>query len=163
MIFDQSIREEYRISDTGVNNQSDIILYHNCDMTTLGQRVKARRKELGMTQEELASKSGVSQTTISDMERGRNSTSREIALLARTLQSSAYWLATGKGIDAPDQKDPPPAKQLSPAAIAVAEGWQELPKKSQDAIAHTIETLRKAKAQENKNKKSSPGDADSSR
>lgn len=90
-----------------VNNQSDIILYHNCDMTTLGERVKARRKELRLTQKELASKSGVSQTTISDMERGRNSGSREIAMLARALKVSSYWLATNSGPKEIEENEPP--------------------------------------------------------
>lgn len=104
MIFFQSIDTEYRMRDMYVNNSSDIILYHNCDMTTLGERVKAKRKALGLTQKELALKAGVSQTTVSDMERGRNSSSREIALLARALKAETYWLATGKGIDVAEEK-----------------------------------------------------------
>lgn len=46
----------------------------------LGQRIKAKRKELRMPQEELAALSGVSERTLRDFERGKLSISLQKAL-----------------------------------------------------------------------------------
>lgn len=64
-------------------------------MSTFRERVRSRRKEIGLSQKALAERSGLSQTTISDIERGRNDGSREIIALARTLNVQAQWLAYG--------------------------------------------------------------------
>lgn len=72
-------------------------LNHNCDMETFGYRVRAARKTRGMTQTQLAAASGLSQTTISDIERGRNASSADIVALARALDVRAEWLADGRG------------------------------------------------------------------
>lgn len=69
-------------------------------MKTLGQRLKfARRNRPGgpLTQEALAKLSGISQTTIADLERGRNEKSKHTVTLARALQCDVDWLETGKG------------------------------------------------------------------
>lgn len=50
-----------------------------------------------MTQTELRKRAGVSQTTVSDMERGRNATTTNLVAFARALKVSAEWLETGKG------------------------------------------------------------------
>lgn len=64
-------------------------------MNTFGDRVRSRRKELEKSQKELADATGLSQTTISDIERGRNDGSREIIALAKVLRVQAQWLAYG--------------------------------------------------------------------
>lgn len=46
----------------------------------LGQKIKAKRKELQMPQEELAALSGVSERTLRDFERGKLSISLQKAL-----------------------------------------------------------------------------------
>lgn len=52
----------------------------------LGKAVKARREELGLTQEELASEAGLHQRWISNLERGwRNPSLRSLQRLARGL------------------------------------------------------------------------------
>jgi transcriptional regulator with XRE-family HTH domain len=52
----------------------------------LGKAVKARREELGLTQEELASEAGLHQRWISNIERGwRNPSLRSLQRLARGL------------------------------------------------------------------------------
>jgi SOS-response transcriptional repressor LexA len=68
-------------------------------MNTFSERVRNRRKELGLSQIELAKKAGLSQTTISDIERGRNDGSRDIVDLARALQCSPEHLVNGAPID----------------------------------------------------------------
>lgn len=78
-----------------VNRQSGDFFHHNCDMNTFGERVRSRRKELSLSQKDLADATGLSQTTISDIERGRNDGSREIVALAKVLRVQAQWLAYG--------------------------------------------------------------------
>lgn len=79
-----------------INRQSVFKKYHNCDMSTFADRVREARVAKGLTQKGLASASGLSQTTISDIERGRNSSSADIVSLSRALGVSAEWLADGK-------------------------------------------------------------------
>ena len=55
----------------------------------MGYKIKERREELKMTQEELAEKSGVSRGTISALENGsdRTTTSKTLVKLARALDT----------------------------------------------------------------------------
>ena len=71
-------------------------------MNNLGTRLKAVRKEAKLSQEDLAKKVGVSQTTVSDIERGRNEKSADIVSFAKALGVEALWLANGKGSKYPD-------------------------------------------------------------
>ena len=60
---------------------------------TLGSRVTARRKELGMTQEELAKKMGYqSRSSINKVECGREVSQRIIARLADVLGVTVPYL-----------------------------------------------------------------------
>lgn len=67
------------------------------DKTGLGARLKAARKAAGLTQEALHKKSGVSQTTLSKLERGEQKSSTDTVLLASSLGVSALWLSDGIG------------------------------------------------------------------
>lgn len=67
-------------------------------MKKFSDRLRDARKSRKMTQQELAKKSGVSQTTISDIERGRNESSTELPALAKALGMSVDDLLTGKGV-----------------------------------------------------------------
>jgi SOS-response transcriptional repressor LexA len=64
--------------------------------TTLGQRIKQRRKELALSQEKLGELAGLDQTVISKLERGDVQETARIAELAHALGCDALWLATGK-------------------------------------------------------------------
>lgn len=64
--------------------------------TTLGQRIKARRKALGLSQDKLGELAGLDQTVISKLERGDVQETARIAELANVLQCDALWLSTGK-------------------------------------------------------------------
>lgn len=61
---------------------------------TLGERVRKRREQLGLSQRELARVSGISQPTISNIERGvqEEVTTTVLRPLARALQCSADLL-----------------------------------------------------------------------
>ena len=55
----------------------------------MGYKIKEKRKEKNMTQEELAAKSGVSRATISGLENGtvRATSSKTLVKLARALDT----------------------------------------------------------------------------
>lgn len=50
-----------------------------------------------LTQAALAKAAGISQTTVADIERGRNDGSKHIVTLARALKCSIDWLEKGDG------------------------------------------------------------------
>lgn len=79
------------------NRQSGSRMYHNRDMSTFSDRVRQARKAAGMSQKQLAKAADISQTTVSDIERGRNLRSANTLHLAVALGVSAEWLATGAG------------------------------------------------------------------
>jgi len=64
---------------------------------SVGDRLRDARKARDLTQPELAKMAGVSQTTVSDLERERNVSSKSLPLIAACLGVSALWLSTGKG------------------------------------------------------------------
>lgn len=61
--------------------------------TTFGERVRNSRQERGLSQETLAKLSGLRQSTISNIETGRNASSSEIVALARALRKHPDWLS----------------------------------------------------------------------
>jgi SOS-response transcriptional repressor LexA len=64
---------------------------------SLASRLKAARKAAGMNQEELEAASGVSQSDISKIERGKTLNPTGILDLARALGVNPFWLKTGEG------------------------------------------------------------------
>ena len=66
-------------------------------MKTLQERLKHARKEAFLTQAQLSDKSGLSQSTIAQIESGRNSGTRFADKLAKALGVSLEWLLTGEG------------------------------------------------------------------
>lgn len=60
-------------------------------------RLKAARKHAGLNQAELATRIGVQQTSISDLERGKSKSTSFSTQIAHELGVSALWLATGRG------------------------------------------------------------------
>ncbi|WP_435234513.1 LexA family protein [Psychromonas sp. PT13] len=68
----------------------------------ISTRIKSRRKLLGLSQEELAERIGVSQNAIHKLEDGTTQKPRKIFELANVLQCNAEWLLTGKGSPLPE-------------------------------------------------------------
>lgn len=66
-------------------------------METLARRVSFSRKRLGLSQEQLASVSGLQQSDISKIENGRIAKTTAVPALARALRCDAHWLDTGDG------------------------------------------------------------------
>lgn len=65
---------------------------------TIGERIKQRREELGLTQQELATRMGLtSKSTITKVEKGANNVAEsKIAAYAEALHTTKNWL---KGIE----------------------------------------------------------------
>jgi transcriptional regulator with XRE-family HTH domain len=64
--------------------------------TFFGARLKKAREDAGLTQQQLADKLGVSQSTINTAEKKGNSF-RKTELAAKILGVSSFWLSTGQG------------------------------------------------------------------
>lgn len=67
-----------------------------------GDRLRIAREHKNISQDELASLSGVKQGTISKIERGDQNSSGFDAVLSHTLDIEAMWLYTGRDEFAPD-------------------------------------------------------------
>ena len=67
-------------------------------MNSVGERIKARRLELGWTQEQLCQKAGISTGFLSDVENKKRSVSAETLLdIARVVDLSLDYLMKGDG------------------------------------------------------------------
>jgi transcriptional regulator with XRE-family HTH domain len=89
-------------------------------MPSVGERVKGRRLELGLSQDVLAQQAGISKSFLSDLETGKRSVGAETLLdLGRAMGVSLDFLMTGEGSG--DQK---PGVQIptSLATLAAEEG-----------------------------------------
>lgn len=64
-------------------------------MNTIADRLSKRRKELGLTQKELAKRVGLTQGTIGQLERGLLQTTKKIYELAQVLAVDTQWLLFG--------------------------------------------------------------------
>ncbi|MDK4627565.1 helix-turn-helix transcriptional regulator, partial [Kingella kingae] len=70
---------------------------------SFNERVKNRRLELGLSQAALGKLAGVPQSTIGQIENGRNKSSTKILELAHALQTTVEYLVDGVE---PAQKQP---------------------------------------------------------
>lgn len=66
-------------------------------MKTLAERLTWARIDREMSQQQLADKAGVAQSTIGSLEAGTRMTARKITAIAAALGVSSDWLADGKG------------------------------------------------------------------
>lgn len=65
-------------------------------LDSVGKRVAFARTFRSLTQQELASKAGVAQSSLASLESGRNKGSRNLVSLAKALNVSPDWLDSGK-------------------------------------------------------------------
>jgi SOS-response transcriptional repressor LexA len=91
-----------------VNRFSGCVLNDNTGMS-IGSRIKQARKAMKLTQIELAKKSGLNQSTISDLEVGKSQGTTYLGTLASALNVNALWLETGKGQMSPSVEAAPPS------------------------------------------------------
>jgi transcriptional regulator with XRE-family HTH domain len=106
----------------------------------VGVRLRTARKLRGMTQQQLAKDSGVSQATISDLETGesKSPTGTNLVSLAQSLEVSPEWLADGKG-DMERLEDPLPVE-----AVRMAREWLKLSPEARTDVAKLIHTMVRA-------------------
>ena len=82
-------------------------------MSTVGERIKKRRTDLGWTQDQLAQKAGISKSFLSDLENGKRSVSADNLLdIARVLSLSLDYLMKG------EETEPKSAEVQIPASLA---------------------------------------------
>lgn len=83
----------------------------------IGQRIRKQRERLGLSQRELARRTGIPQSTISDIERGvqEDMTTAMVKRFARALACTTDYL-----IGMYEDEDEP-AEDEEPAAAAVAD------------------------------------------
>ncbi|WP_369065330.1 XRE family transcriptional regulator [Burkholderia gladioli] len=66
-------------------------------MRSLAQRLRETRDEQSLSQADLGTRAGVSQSTIANIESGRNQGSKHLMAIARALGVSAEWLESEQG------------------------------------------------------------------
>lgn len=89
---------------------------------TIGQRIKATREEIPLTQKALARKVGIAQPTLSELENGGSVGSKHLTQIAEALGVSASWLQSGNGPKHPIKSISPKELQL---VIAYREATEE--------------------------------------
>lgn len=67
------------------------------DVNTLAERLKSARDALGLSQEQVALRAGVSQGTIGNIESGTRKRPRELLAIAKAVKVSPDWLLKGVG------------------------------------------------------------------
>ena len=94
--------------DASPYGNSHILEYGNTDLQEYGRsldnfqmeykdRLKAARKHAGLTQGELAKRAGLTQTSVSDLERGKSKATAFTAQIAKVCGVDPIWLAQGRG------------------------------------------------------------------
>lgn len=121
-----AINSNISLSQYERNRLRDTFFNHTCDMdkSTLAERLRNARKQANLTQKELAKAADVSQTTISDLERGRNAGSSELPKIAAALRVSVEQLS---GISIPASRMVSVTPSLPADAIPVEEWDNDTP------------------------------------
>jgi len=83
-------------------------------MSDFGRRIHQRRIELGMSQKELAKRSGCNQQNLSRIERGEITKTSYTPQIARALETTSEWLAYGSERQSPPK---PPSSRLGEAPV----------------------------------------------
>ena len=101
-----------------------------------GSRFRLARKAKGMSMEQLSQQSGVSQSQISTIERGKADPSvNTVTRIAKALDASLMWLMTGSGLMKEDQQDCPTAY------LKLKKEYDELVQEM-DGVMNRIELMR---------------------
>lgn len=97
--------------------------------SSLGERMRCRRREKGWTQEQLAAMAGTNQAVIQKIENGRSLRPRRINEIAAALEVSPSWLMFG---------DAPADSGMDSEARAIGESWSQLPEPFRSRIRAEI-------------------------
>jgi len=96
--------------------------------STLGPRLRKRRRELGFTQTELAERVGTSQAVIQKIENGKSLRPRILEEIANALEVKPAWLMFGVE----------EAGELTDEAIELARAWAKLKEPHRSAMREAI-------------------------
>jgi transcriptional regulator with XRE-family HTH domain len=99
---------ENSVHTTPQYGNTHILYYGNTDLQAYGStrntswmefkdRLKVARKHAKLNQDELARRAGITQTSISDLERGKSKATSFAAQIASVCGVSPIWLVTGNG------------------------------------------------------------------
>lgn len=110
----------------------------------IGARIKLRRKQLKLTQEQLADQANLTQAAIAKIERG--GATRHIADIAKALDVSPNWLLSGEEIEEPRNAGYWPFKiaRLQDFECLSSSKQHELDVRLADFIAGALDTKRTA-------------------
>lgn len=86
----------YHVRDCAANTNVMQVPRLITDVNTIAERLKEAREAADLTQEQLAERAGVSQSTIGNLESGIRKNPRELLSIAKALNVSAEWLKDGK-------------------------------------------------------------------
>ena len=106
-------------------------------MGLFNERVKARRLALKLSQKQLAKQAGLSQNTISDIERGRNDGSRSLVPLAKALGVTPEYLTAATNESSQGRK----AAEFAAEADAVYRQLNEAGRKFLEASLKTARIM----------------------
>lgn len=108
------------------NKQADIF----AGMKTLGERIRAKRKARGLSQEQLGKAAGLTQAAIGQLESGSTVGTTRLVHIASALGVSPAWLQTGEG---------PEEDALSKVKQRVINAIERLPVERQEEEAAYLE------------------------
>ena len=101
-------------------------------LATLADRVIWRRKDLKLTQTELANRAGATRVQIQKIENGKTIRPRNMERIATALEVSQAWLLFGYE----------ELESLSEDSIAMAVQWESLPPEIKKAILAVINSVK---------------------
>jgi len=101
------------------------------DVSTLGGRLRKRRRDLGWTQVYLAEQVGTSQAVIQKIENGKSLRPRILTAIAEALEVHPAWLMFGVA----------EVGELSSEAVNLARAWDRLDEPQRSAMKEAIMTI----------------------
>jgi len=108
----------------------------------LGKRVKSRREQLKMSQDELAQAIGVTGAAISALETRDSRSSRQLSKLAKALSTSEQWLETGVEVaENTIQEDRADYTALSPDEIRLLSAFKKASGKQRELTISLLESI----------------------
>lgn len=116
-------------------------------MKSIGERIRDRRKELHLTQNDIKSACGISSGALSEIENGNRTPSIIIFhALSEVLQCSMDWLATGKTPDTENAIISSSEDFRSEVEVELLKGFRQLDQDDQDELMGLLALkLRKVK------------------
>jgi len=120
-----------------------------------GERLKARRVELGVTVAQLARTAGIAASTLYDLERGVSRSSRQMHRLCSALGLNPDWVETGNGARLANEKPRSNSleivyggERITPESARLAAKIERLDASVREHIEAMVESLVQAAAKD---------------